>query len=114
MKSASKPVALTIAAVILWITAIYFFTIVAPWTTAIEPDLLPSEVRTEGLNSKWVAAVNEHGVWQQWERGTISQRSAFFVAHVAALVCCAIFAFVLGFRASKIRKAEQDADGNPH
>lgn len=101
-----------IAAVILWGSAIYFFTIVAPWAAAIETESIPSEARTEALNSKWVAAVNEHGVWKNWERGTVSQRPAFFAAHVAALFACGMVAFFLGFRASKIYKAEQASGGN--
>jgi hypothetical protein len=112
MKPVAKPATIMIAAVILWGSAIYIFTIVAPWTAAIETESVPSEARTQALNSKWVAAVNEHGVWRNWERGTVSQRPAFFAAHVAALLASGVTAFFLGFRASKIRKAEQVSGGN--
>jgi hypothetical protein len=104
MESRLSPTVMILAALILWIVAIYLVTIVAPWTTVIEPDMLSAEIRAEALNAKWVAAVNQHGTWQHWERGTIAHRPAFFAAHVAALAFCGVFAFVLGFRASRIYK----------
>jgi hypothetical protein len=39
-----------------------------------------------------------------WERGTVSQRPAFFAAHLAALLVCGLVALRLGIRASKIYK----------
>lgn len=99
-------------AFMLWVAAIYLITIVAPWTAAIETESIPGQARADALNSKWVAAVNEHGVWRQWERGTVSQRPAFFAAHLAALLACGQVAFRLGVRASKIYKAEQVSGGN--
>jgi hypothetical protein len=113
MKPVAKSSIMAISALLLWGVTIYLFTIVAPWTAAIDTDSIPGEARAEALNSKWVAAVNEHGAWRQWERGTISQRPAFFTAHVAALLVCGAVAFRLGFRASRIYKAEQVAAPNP-
>ena len=112
MKPIAKSAMIMIAAVVLWGATIYLFTIVAPWTAAIQTESIPGEARAEALNSKWVAAVNEHGVWRQWERGTVSQRPAFFTAHIAALLVCGMAAFRLGFRAAKIYKAEQASGAN--
>ncbi len=98
---------IAIAALILWGFTIYLFTIVAPWTAAIETESIPGEARANALNSKWVAAVNDLGVWRHWERGTVSQRPVFFTVYVAALLVCGVVAFGLGLCASKIHKAEQ-------
>ena len=104
MKLVTKPAMIMTAAIVLCVATIYLFTIVAPWTAAIEIECIPGQAREDALNSKWVAAVNEHGVWIHWERGTVSQRPAFFAAHLAALLVCGLAAFRLGFRASKIPK----------
>ena len=106
MKLVAKSSMIAIAALMLWGLTIYLFTIVAPWTAAIETGSVPAEVRADATNSKWIAAVNDHGVWRHWERGTVSQRPAFFAVHLAALLVCGTVAFRLGFRASRIYKAE--------
>ncbi len=100
---------MNLAALSLWIVSIYLFAVVASWTTAIEPNLLPAEISAEAIEAKWVAAVNEHGKWQNWERGTIAQRPVFFAAHVAALALCGLLAILLGFRASRIYKSREQA-----
>ena len=100
------------ASIFLWITAIYLFSVVASWTTAVAPNLVPAEFRADAINSKWVAAVCEHGVWRNWPNGTVSQRPAYFTAHVVALVSSSALAFFMAIRASKNRKAEQIGGGN--
>ena len=112
VKLVTKPAMIMTTAFMLWVAAIYLFTIVAPWTAAIETESIPGQARADALKSKWVAAIKEHGVWRQWERGTVSQRPAFFAAHLAALLVCGQVAFRLGVRASKTYKAEQVSVGN--
>ena len=74
MKTVKKPASFLITAILLWAATICLFTVVAPWTAAIEPALIQDSAKDDALNSKWVAAVKEHGVWKEWKRGTVSQR----------------------------------------
>ena len=100
---------MNLAALSLWIVTVYLFTVVAPWTTAIEPNLIPGEKGAEAVEAKWVAAVYEHGVWQHWERGTIAQRPGFFAVHVASLALSGLFAVFLGYRASCLYRSRLQA-----
>ena len=54
MKLVAKSSMIAIAALMLWGLTIYLFTIVAPWTAAIETGSVPAEVRADATNSKWI------------------------------------------------------------
>ena len=112
LKMNTKTIMHTIVGMTSWGVAIYFFTIVAPWTTAVEVHELDARYAAEAKTS-WKAALIEHGKVKEWKRGTIHANPFGFWTSVAAMLSAASITLAMAVLDSKQRQNKSwDATGD--
>jgi len=99
----SKTFKYGIAGIASWCVAIYFFTLVAPWTTAVEVRELEARYAAEAHPS-WNAAVTGHGRVKEWKRGTIQENPVGFWAAFTGMLCAAGISVAMAVMDAKQRR----------
>ncbi|MCW1921880.1 hypothetical protein OKA05_04910 [Luteolibacter arcticus] len=106
-----KTLQYTLLALVSWGVAIYGFTVIAPWTTAVPVSHLDA-LQQANANENWRSAIVDHGKVKEWSKGTIGMNPSGFWTYVSILGTCAVSAIFFAARSVKSHKTERDREGD--